>query len=365
MDHPNSARAISHPASGTWRTIAPLATLIFLSPVLTELLAGIIRITTLWLLVPEMAVYGLASVLIREAARRFHRGWGSILLLGIAYAVAEECVILQTSLTPQFFPAGTSSFGWAAGVQWIWLTALVLYEGVYAIVLSIALTELLFPDRRDDPWLSWRGIVIVIVVFLLGCVGVWWLWTHVGLQRFGPTTYQIPLLNIGLALVAIVMFIALGLGLPRRAGKPATKRAWSPWILGLIAFIFGLFWWIMVGLPYIPASVFRGASPLVPIVIGLIWAALALQVIRSLSSNRKSWQDRHRLALIFGAVLASMIGSTLGTLAASPLDKIGKLIFDLIAFILLVILAWLLRKRRQANSPLRMTPAIFHDSATG
>src|SRR5947208_7121456 len=109
MDHPDSTRVIPLPVTTKWRTTAPLVVLIFLSPVLTEVLAGIVRVTTLWLLVPEMAVYGLAAVLIREVVRRMHRGWGTILVLGIAYALAEECVILQTSLTPQFFPAGTAS----------------------------------------------------------------------------------------------------------------------------------------------------------------------------------------------------------------------------------------------------------------
>lgn len=359
MDHPDSTRVLPLPAITKWRTAAPLVTLIILSPVLTELLPGIVRVTTLWLLVPEMAVYGLAAVLIREVTRRMHRGWATILMLGIAYALAEECVILQTSLTPQFFPAGISSFGWAAGVQWIYLMAMLAYESVYAIVLSIALTELLFPDRRDDPWLSRRGIRLAIVIFLLGAVGVWWLWSHVGLQKFGPATYQIPFLHVGLALAAIIVLVALVLALPKRIGKPATRRAWSPWLLGPIAFIFGLFWWIMVGLPYIPSSVFRGASPLVPIVVGLIWAVLALLVIRSLSSGRYGWQDRHRLALILGAVLANMIGGTLGILAASPVDKIGKLVFDLVAFILLVCLAWQLRKRRDAKAPSTDSPTSF------
>lgn len=106
----------------------------------------------------------------------------------------------------------------------------------------------------------------------------------------------------------------------------------------------------MTALPYVPASIFHGASPLVPIGVGLIGADLALVVIGYLSSKRKGWQDRHRLALIFGAVLASMVGGTISILAASPVDKIGKLVFDLIAFILFVLLAWRLRKRREAES---------------
>ncbi len=69
--------------------------------------------------------------MIREVVRRQKRGWGSILVLGIAYALAEECIILQTSLTPQFFPpAHTGNFGWAFGVHWIYLVAMLWYESV-------------------------------------------------------------------------------------------------------------------------------------------------------------------------------------------------------------------------------------------
>lgn len=62
MDHPNTPL----PLATRWQTVAPVVTLIFLSPVLVELLAGIIHLTTLWLLVPEMAVYGGAALLIRK-----------------------------------------------------------------------------------------------------------------------------------------------------------------------------------------------------------------------------------------------------------------------------------------------------------
>ena len=96
-----------------------------------------------------MGVYGVAALIIREVTRRRQRGWGTILLLGMAYALAEECVILQTSLTPQFFPpAFSANFGWAFGVQWIYLTAMLWYQSVYAIVLPIYLTEILFPAQR-------------------------------------------------------------------------------------------------------------------------------------------------------------------------------------------------------------------------
>jgi len=95
--------------------------------VLADVLMGATGLTRLWLLLPEMGVYGVGALMIREVTRRQRRGWPTILLLGMALAIAIECIILQTSFTPQFFsPAFTANFGWAFGVQWIYLLAMVL-----------------------------------------------------------------------------------------------------------------------------------------------------------------------------------------------------------------------------------------------
>ena len=335
-------------ATNFWRAAAPVATLVFLSPVLTELLAGIVTISRIWLLIPEMGVYGGAALLIREVVRRQGRGWGMILLLGIAYAVAEECVILQTSLTPQFFPAGTESFGWAFGVQWSYFVAMLGYESVYAIMLPIALTEILFPARRNDPWLSQRGLAITAVIFVLASVGVWWLWSHVGVERYSGSVTIAPL-NVLLGIVAVVALVGATLALRNArltAGeaRPAPRRAWWPWVLGPIAFLFGLFWWLLVIFAYLPASTASGGSPLIPIVFGAVWALLTFVAVRWLS-GAAVWQDRHRLALIFGASVASMLAGTLVVLAGEPIDILGKLALDLVAIILFGILAWRLRAR--------------------
>jgi hypothetical protein len=335
-----------------WRAAAPIAVLVFLSQVLTELLMGVVHITNLWLLVPEMGVYGSAALIIRELVRRRHRGWGMILLLGIAFAIAEECVILQTSLTPQFFPpAFSGNFGWAFGVQWIYLVALLWYESVYAIVLPIYLTELLFPAQRDELWLDHRGFALAVTIFLLSSIGVWWLWSHVGLQRYGSSTYQVPSVYIGIALVAIVVLVSGTLLLPQpsRPIRGSARRAWSPWLVGFMAFGHSLAWFVLIALAYIPSAMFPGVSPLIPIAIGLVWVGLALLVVRYLS-DAHGWRDSHRLALIFGASLGSMLGGVLVIQAASPIDKIGKLIFDVIAIILFSYQAWQLRQRKRMTT---------------
>ncbi|CAN5867793.1 hypothetical protein BH10CHL1_BH10CHL1_50460 [soil metagenome] len=336
-----------------WRTLAPVVVLIFLAPVLGELLMGVLTVSKLWLLAPEMGVYGLAALLIREAVRRQRRGWGSILVLGIAYALTEECVILQTSLTPQFFPpAYTGNFGWAFGVHWIYLVAMLWYESVYAIVLPIYLTEILFPAQRDQPWLARRGLIGAAIIFLLASLGVWQLWSHVGLQKYGASPYHVPLAYIGLAILVIVglVFVTLGRRPTASSGITTTRRTWPSWIVGFLAFGHGLAWFVLIILGYLPATTLPGVSPLLPIGLGLLWIVLGLWFVRYLSVA-PGWQDRHRLALIFGASLASMVGGIMVVLAASRIDQIGKLIFDLSAIILFVYLGWRLRQRQRLSKP--------------
>jgi hypothetical protein len=330
-----------------WQTLGPIATLIFISPVLTELLMGKVHLSNLWLLIPEMSVYGTAALLIREITRRLRRSWGTMLLLGLAFAIAEECVILQTSLTPQIFPpAFEGNFGWAFGVEWIYLTALLWYESVYAIVLPIYLTEMLFPSRRDTLWLNKRGFAITFGIFVLASVGVWELWSHVGLQRYGPSTYQVPPIYITTALIIIILLVIVTflLGGSAHSEEKANRHAPRPWLVWLMAFGFGLTWFYLIALAFEPAALVNGASPLIPIGVGLAWIGLGLIVVQRISSAM-DWGDRQRLALIFGASVASMLGGVLFVLADQPIDIISKYIFDLIAVVLFVRFATRIRKR--------------------
>lgn len=92
--------AHSHSAPWPWRRFGPSFTLMLLAPVVAELLYGALRVSVIFILIPQIMVWGGGALLIREFIRRWRKGWQSMLLMGLALAVAEEWLIQQTSISP-------------------------------------------------------------------------------------------------------------------------------------------------------------------------------------------------------------------------------------------------------------------------
>src|ERR1700749_5332801 len=85
-------------------------TLLILAPVISEVLSGSTRLSILFVLIPEVMVWGGGALLCRELVRRWRAGATSLLLLGLALSVAEEFIIQQTSIAPLPFPGIHSDF---------------------------------------------------------------------------------------------------------------------------------------------------------------------------------------------------------------------------------------------------------------
>jgi len=323
-----------------WERAGPVVTLLFLSPVIAEVLFGATRVTTLFVLLPQIGTWGCAAVIIRDVARRRHRGWLSILLLGIALAVAEECVIQQTSLAPLVGVDPNQAYGRAIGVNWVYFLWALGYESIWAVLLPVQLTELIFPARRDEPWLGKRGLVIAAAVFALSSAVAWYIWTQLFVPRYYPElAYQVPLSSVVVALTAIIALSAAALG-RRRPPRPepgTTLPAPRPLLVGLAALVLGLPWFALVFLAY-------GAVPTLPAVIpmaaGLALTGVAFPLIAHWSGS-PAWQDSSRLALVSGGLIASMLAGFLvfKVGGALPIDVVGKLALNVIAVVLLIRLA--------------------------
>ena len=323
--------------------MAPVVALLVLPPIIAEFLFGSTHLTTFFLLLPQIGVYGCGALLIRDLVRHRRKGWLAILLLGIAFAVAEECVILQTSFSPLVAAAPQHIYGRALGVSWIYLLWAVGYESIWSIVLPIQLTELIFPFQRDEPWLGRRGLVITGIVFLLASIGAWYLWTQIAIRRFGGYQPFLPGILFALAVIAVLVAAVLG-SRPslRRMQKTARPVPW-PWLVGLIAFVLGLPWFALIVLQY-------GLAPSLPVVIpvalGLAWAAGAFFLVRYWSTSQH-WRDAHRVALISGALMASMLPGFVLSGIVLPVDFIAKAVLNVIAVLGLFYLAWKVRRRER------------------
>ena len=104
------------------RRLGLAVALLVLSPVIVEVLFGATHLTTLFLLIPQICIYGGAALTIRSLVYRSQRGYMAILILGIAFGIAEEAVILQTSVSPMLFGGDPSQvYSWAYGVNWVCL----------------------------------------------------------------------------------------------------------------------------------------------------------------------------------------------------------------------------------------------------
>ena len=330
LAEPRPAGAESGPSG--WRLAAPAVALSLLAPIVSEVLYGATRISVIFVLIPQVAVWGCGTLMIRELAVRRRRGWPGLLLLGVALAVAEECIIQQTSLAPMVGLA-SQEYGRALGVNWVYLLWALGYESVWVVVLPIRLTEMIFPERRDEPWAGRRGLILAGLAFVLGSLVAWYSWTQVArTEVFHMPEYQPPAAHLAVAVAAIVLLVAAALGpwtSPRSSRHQSGRFAPDPWIAGAIAFLFGMPWSVLVLLAY-------GALPAIPPAVtlagGVAWVGAVLSLFARWTSS-PAWGDRHRFAVVSGGIAACMAGGFVifAVGGALPIDWAGKILLDGIA----------------------------------
>jgi hypothetical protein len=274
--------------SDSRRRIPPALVLFFLAPAIGELLSGssppveFFRPLTLLLLA---ALYGGGALLVREAALRWGKRWPTIIVLGLAYGILEEGLMVKSFFDPAWMDIGLLGvYGRWAGVNWVWAVLLTLYHAVVSIALPIMLVEILYHERRDDLWLGRRGMRTIGILLAIDVL----------FANFFLTPFHPPFAPYALAVIATAALVWLGHAQPARWGQPEPEPHWGPFRLGLLGFlgIAALFFggWAMPALNF-PA--------LVTIAFILLAALGAWRLIRW-ASGEGAWDDRGRLALAAG-----------------------------------------------------------------
>ena len=137
--------------------------LLVLAPLLGEVLPGstppLALLTNPFAVAYNLALYGGGALVVRELIRRRALGWANLLLLGAAYGVLEEGLVVTSWFNPLWpdtvFLHGRGSL---LGINWIWALGLTLFHMVVSLAASITLAEALFPEGADRPWLPGCGL---------------------------------------------------------------------------------------------------------------------------------------------------------------------------------------------------------------
>lgn len=319
-----------------------------LAPLLAEVLPGATRFGSLFVFPIEVCVWGGGALLIRAAVRRWRLGWRNLLLLALALAVAEECLIQQTSLAPMVLHLKGVVYARALGVNYVYLLWALAYESIFVVLLPVSLAELIFPERRPGPWVSKAGLAVLVPLFFVGSALAWYSWT-----RFArPNVFHVPVYTppapavvTAIAGIGALIFLALGPFRNALAREPDLRHPPPPWLLGAAGALWAVLWY---GLLLLALGIAPSFPPAGAVGAGLLLGVGILILLRR-STPDSSRHPGRVFAAIFGTMLGSMAAGFIGFLDASRADLIFKIVADSVAAALMIALGWKVRRQFAKN----------------
>jgi hypothetical protein len=324
------------------RRRAPVFALYFLSPLVAEFLSGTtLPIYLLFLIVPLSLFYGSGVLLIRETTRRTGRGWPTILVLGLAFGVLEEGVVTQSLFNPDYLALNLHLLGpgyiKALGIGTLWTVFVVGGHMLWSIATPIAIVEESTRSRRVTPWLGRLGLIVVTVLFLLGCLMTF----VITKAEDADAPFSASPAQVGASAAIAAILVAVAFLLPHGDRRPVPGRAPAAWLVFVATIVAGAGWGLLVGassLPSWPASV----------AIALVCLAV-LAVLVARWSRQDGWGPWHRLAVAAGALATSGWHAFAMDYSKPPIiDIIGRSIYLLAA----AAIVWLAaRKIRTDHAP--------------
>lgn len=315
------------------RRLAPVLWLLVLAPFVAEFLLGDFSVRSLGLLLVFVPLYGGGALLIREVARRTGRGWPSIVLLAVAYALIEEGFATQSLFNPNY--AGhVLAYGYVPflGTSPVWALFVLSIHVVWSVSTPILIAEGLAGDRRTTPWLGRVGLAVAAALYVLGLV-ITALFT-LGMTHFVAAVPQLVAVALLIVLAVAAAFRAFPRGTrPRAGGAP------PPWVAGLT--VLGLasaFVLVMFGAPGL-------GTPAALTVLALLACEVVAGALIVTWSRVEAWGPPHLLGIATGTVLTygwlgldvflrgrTNLGTTVG-----PADVAGQVVGILLV---LGLIAW-------------------------
>jgi len=263
-------------------------TLLFLSPITAELLSGSappVEFFNPFGLMVLVALYGCGAIILRELKIRWHKGYGALLVLGAAYGIIEEGLMVKSFFDPNWMDLGILGvYGRWFSVNWVWSVELTIYHSVVSIVIPIVLVELMYPEIKSRSWVKTKTLKILTIIFISDVIfGYMFLTTY-----FPPISLYLATLMIVLVLFYVAYRFPESLEFNGQKIPPSPRKLW---LIGLLWFI--VYWLIIFNmLPY------TGIPPAITIILGILAFILPYRYFR-----RFNWKsDIHKLALVSGVL---------------------------------------------------------------
>ncbi len=307
-------------------SFAPAITLMFMAPLLTEVLPGATRFSSIFVLPIEVAVWGSGALLIRYMVRRRQSGWLSMLLLAIALAIAEEWLIQQTSIAPMVIKLKGETYARSGGVNYVYFLWALIYEPVFVVFLSVYLVELIYPSRKNNVWISKRGMFAVIPLFIIGSILAWLTWTHIArVKVFHMKAYNPSLTKVIIATAAICILIYIATRLLKNKDRNihTPQKPLSPLLLGIL----GAAWAVLLyGIVLLGFGIAPHFPPYIAIAAGVILLAVPPIAVLPRFAASDSWNMMHQYGLVCGTVTGSMLAGQIGFIGTTGPICILKLL---------------------------------------
>lgn len=308
--------------------ISPALLLFFLSPAIAELLSGSappIEFFNPFGFILLSSLYGSGALIARELKIRWNKGYVSLFILGAAYGIIEEALMVKSFFDPNWMDLGVLGvYGRWQGVNWVWVEWLTIYHAIFSIAIPITLVELAFPKERNLSWIGnkqFKGLGALLI----------------GVTAFGflfLTDFYPSILQYLLFLVIVGVLVGVAMKTPIKAGKGGLNRP-TPRRSLLFGFVA-----VLVLFLYFGGGPNLIEEPLILMIGGVVIVAIIFLFLGRYRWNRKTLYQKFCLSA--GALLFLVFLTPFQEFDANRLDNTrGMVIVGIIALIMLL----LLRKR--------------------
>ena len=272
-------------------SVSPAVVLFFLSAAVAELLSGSAPPSEFFnpfSFVLLSCLYGSGAVLARELKVRWNKGYVSLFVLGAAYAVIEEGLMVKSFFDPTWPDIGfLGLYGRWFEINWVWTEWLTVYHAIFSIALPIALVELAYHERQNQRWVSDKKLVgVAILLFAVTAFGY-----------LALTPYRPPVMQYAFFVAVVAFLVVLAKKLPSGLGKgklapPSSRKLF---VVGLVVAA-SLFVFFGAG----PHNI---SSPLVLMVANDNWIEFTIRYMVNYK-QRRSTKDR-----LFDRILNEISGT--------------------------------------------------------